>query len=53
MIFNNLTEYINNMDNETTWISYYSDTKKATITDLISFAKNLKKAQKKLELMTN
>ena len=29
MIFNNLTEYINNMDNEITWIWYYSDTKKS------------------------
>ena len=48
MIFNNLTEYINNMDNETTWISYFSDTKKATITDLISFAKKFKKGTKKI-----
>ena len=46
MIFNNLSEYINYMNNDTKWLSY--DNKKATITDLVSFTKKCKKGTKEI-----
>ena len=49
MIFNNLSEYINYLNNGTDgWLSYNNDTKKATITDLVSFTKKCKKGTKQI-----